>query len=161
MTTRMILPIFFLLVILTPCNPLFCNPAAEVNKLLDKFHHAATKADEKEYFGCLTDNAYYLGTAPEELWTKEEFRTYCKPYFSKGIGWTYIPKDRKITLSPDQKSAWFFEKLTNKHYGELRGSGTLILTPKGWRITQYNLSFAVPNKITREVVKLIQSNQPN
>ncbi|MFC2155619.1 nuclear transport factor 2 family protein [Acidobacteriota bacterium] len=128
-----------------------------VNELIDKFHKAASKADEKEYFGCMSAGSYYLGTASEELWTKEEFRAYCKPYFSKGRGWTYTPKDRQVSFSVDGKNAWFFERLFNDRYGELRGSGILTLEEGGWKISQYNMAFVVPNNVSGKVVEIIKT----
>lgn len=67
------------------------------NNLLDGFHQAASEANYDAYFGALTPQAIFLGTDATERWTKDMFSDYVKPYFDKGIGWTYTPTKRLIT----------------------------------------------------------------
>ena len=74
---------------------------------------------------------------------KAEFRAYAHPHFSKGQGWTYVPRDRHIAIHGDV--AWFDEMLDNEGYGELRGTGALRRIDGLWRIVQYNLTFTIPN----------------
>uniref|UniRef100_UPI002637A7C3 nuclear transport factor 2 family protein n=1 Tax=Brevundimonas sp. TaxID=1871086 RepID=UPI002637A7C3 len=88
------------------------------------------------------------------------FRAYADPYFARGQGWTYVPRDRVVTIAPIECRcvAWFDEKLTNAAYGDLRGSGVLRLTADGWQIEQYVLSFTVPNDRSRAVVEAIRGS---
>lgn len=46
-----------------------------------------------------------------------------KPYFDKGNGWTYLPKNRFITVAKSGQVAWFDEMLDSQTYGEYRGTG--------------------------------------
>lgn len=138
--------------------PLQLTPATDeqsVGRVLDGFHDAAAKADEKRYFGHLADEAIFLGTDATERWTKEAFRKYCKPYFDKGQGWLYVVKERHITLAGDGKTAWFDEMLENKKNGLCRGSGVLVKNGTTWQIAQYNLSIPIPNERFPEVKKII------
>lgn len=130
-----------------------------INRVLDAFHKAASIADESGYLGCLDDDAIFLGTDGNEKWTKNEFASFVKPYFSKGIGWTYIPKNRSVHLSQGGKFAWFSEKLFNDKYGELRGSGVLRKNKNRWKIVQYNMVFVIPNRCSKKVVKLIRNRE--
>ncbi len=123
---------------------------------LDKFHQAAAKADAQEYLGSLTNDAIFLGTDSTERWTKEQFSAYVLPRFKKGRGWLYVARERNITLLENSSIAFFDEILENDSYGRCRGSGILIKTNQGWKISQYNLSVSVPNNVADKVIEQIK-----
>lgn len=129
-----------------------------IAKVLDDFHDAASKADGARYFGHFAPNGVFIGTDVHERWTLEQFQGYAKPYFDKGQGWTYVPrqKDRHIDVSADGSVAWFDEMLDNAKYGLTRGSGVLIRDKDTWRIAQYNLSVPIPNDLLPAVVEMIR-----
>ncbi len=126
-----------------------------VNARLDAFHAAASKADGASYFACLAPDAIFIGTDATERWSVAQFRAYCEPYFAQGKGWTYTPSERHVYLSRDRATVWFDERLSNAKYGELRGSGALRRDGERWLITQYVMSFPVPNDLSAELVKRI------
>jgi len=129
----------------------------EINQVLDDFHDAAARADMERYLGHLTTHAVFLGTDAWERWPKESFREYAAPHFLGESAWAYTPRDRSITLGAEGETAWFDETVVNEKYGALRGSGVLELGSDGrWRISQYNLSFTVPNEIAADVVGMIK-----
>lgn len=142
-----------------------------INQTLDNFHQAAANAEAKPYFDLLSEDAIFLGTDASERWTKAEFKAFVVPYFSKGRGWLYTPTERNITLidstqvdSTQIKSkqvAFFDELLFSKSYGVCRGSGVLINTSAGWKISQYNLSIPMPNGIAKALVKQIKDFEPS
>lgn len=136
------------------------TPESEAAATLDRMHAAASTADGTTYFAQFTPDARFIGTDASERWSLTEFRAYAEPYFAQGRGWTYIPRDRVMTLAPlDCRCVvWFDELLDNASYGETRGSGVLRLTADGWKIEQYVLSIPVPNDRARAVVALIQSS---
>jgi len=76
--------------------------------------------------------------------------------FNQGNGWLYQVKERNISLIKHSKVAFFDEILENQKYGFCRGSGVLIQTEQGWKISQYNLSFLVPNGVAKTVVEQIK-----
>ena len=81
----------------------------------------------------------------------DEFQQYARPT----QGWTYTLKSRKL-LKRD-KVIVFDELLDSQSYGLSRGTGTLILTDKGWKIVlNYHLSFPIPNEIVKEITGLIK-----
>jgi uncharacterized protein (TIGR02246 family) len=127
---------------------------AAVAAVLDDWHKAAAVADGARYFGHMTDDAIFLGTDASERWTVPAFRAFCEPYFSKGIGWTYKPRQRHVRIAGDL--AWFDEKLWNDKYGECRGTGVLARREGEWRIEHYSLTLPVPNDLAADVVKLIR-----
>lgn len=139
------------------------EPTAEtdIDHLIDGFHKAASVADQINYLKCLDEDAIFLGTDGGERWTKEEFAAFVKPYFSKGIGWTYIPKNRVVHISKERKFAWFSEKLFNEKYGELRGTGVVRRGDNGWKIVQYNMTFVIPNKCTKKIVEIVKKVEKN
>lgn len=131
--------------------------ADAANATLDRMHAAASRADGETYFAQFSSGARFIGTDPGEHWDIAAFGAYAEPYFAKGQGWTYHPRDRTLVISGD--FAWFDETLDNDSYGVLRGSGLLRRYGTGddWKIEQYVLSFAVPNDRSRAVVDAIRA----
>ncbi len=133
---------------------------ARIEAVLDAFHAAASAANEDLYFALLAPDAVFLGTAADERWAGEEYRAFVSSYFSRGKGWTYVPRKRSVTLAEDGRTAWFDELLENSSYGECRGSGVLRLRDGSWLVDQYNLTIPIPNEIAMEVVERIRSLPP-
>ncbi|WP_019026489.1 nuclear transport factor 2 family protein [Colwellia piezophila] len=128
-----------------------------IEQALNSFHQAAADAQAKPYFDLLSDDAIFLGTAASERWSKEQFKAFVEPYFSKGTGWLYTPTERNINLIQPGQVAFFDELLFSESYGTCRGSGVLIKTAQGWKISQYNLSIPMPNGLAKALVKQIKS----
>lgn len=129
-----------------------------VENVLDNLHIYAANAKSKPYFYLFAKNAVFMGTDPSERWTIDEFKAYAEPLFSKGMGWSYIMKNRHIFFSEDGNTAWFDETLLNATYGECRGSGVLINLGQGvWKISQYNLVVPIPNNLMGKVIKMIKA----
>ncbi len=144
---------------LTAATPvLAATPEEDIGAVLDQLHAAAAKADGPAYFALYTPDAVFLGTDVTERWTIPAFRAYAQPYFDKGKGWTYAARERQVTIAPvDCRCvAWFDEVLDSKSYGTARGTGTLLLTPQGWRVSQYALTFPIPNDVADEVIARIK-----
>jgi len=128
---------------------------AEITRVLDGWHAAASRADGAGYFGAMADDAVYLGTDASERWTLPEFRAFCEPYFAKGVGWKYEPRERHVVV--EGELAWFDEKLWNDKYGECRGTGVLRRAGGAWKIVHYSLTFPVPNALASKVIELIRA----
>jgi hypothetical protein len=129
---------------------------ADVARVLDDFHAAAAAADFDRYFGHFARGGVFLGTDATERWTVEEFMVYARPYFRPGGGWTYRPRGRTISFTPDARTAFFDELLDNAGLGETRGSGVLVWEDGRWKVAQYNLSIPIPNELADTVVGLIR-----
>lgn len=127
----------------------------QIATVLDDWHDAAAKADEERYFRHLADDSVFLGTDITERWEKKAFRAYAHPYFAKGKAWNFHAVRRAIVVAPGGGAAWFDEDLGTEKLGPARGSGALVRTPDGWRITLYNLSIPIPNDRFDEVKKII------
>ena len=127
-----------------------------VAKTLDALHDAASRADEEDYFALFAPNAVYVGTDSWEVWPLAEFRAYTHERFATGTGWTYHPdlEERRITIAQDGKTAWFYEPLANAMYGVARGSGTLVFQNGAWRISQYVMSFPIPNEDIEDILEI-------
>ena len=128
--------------------------AVEVAGVLDAWHASAGRADGAGYFGAMAEDSVYLGTDATERWSLPDFRTFCEPYFAKGVGWTYVPRERHVVVEGDL--AWFDEKLWNEKYGECRGTGVLRRRDGAWKIVHYSLTFPVPNEKAAKVIELIR-----
>jgi len=131
-----------------------------VSAVLDRLHATAAVADADLYFRLFQPDAVFIGTDAGERWDLDEFKAFAKPYFDEGQGWTYKVLERHVTAAEGNRIAWFDERLSNAKYGETRGSGVLVKTPAGWRISQYVLSFAVPNDVATRVVEVIRGETP-
>jgi len=144
--------IVLLLVIAVPVRA-ESGDKSSVEKVLTGFHEAASKADWSTYFGLMSEDAIFLGTDASERWSKSVFRNYA----SKTKGWIYALHERHINFTPDGNSAWFDELLYNDKYGTSRGTGILIRTRSGWKISQYHLTFPLPNDLAAGITQQIQT----
>ena len=128
-----------------------------VNKVLDEFHVAASKADGATYFSLFAPEGVFIGTDAGERWTVSQFRLYAEPHFKKGKGWTYKSKVRHVDFAPGSDVAWIDEILDSKSYGTSRGTGVLRKIKGDWRISQYHLTFPIPNALADKFTKEIRN----
>ena len=132
------------------------NDKELINKVLDDLHHYASEADGVKYFSLFDSEAVFFGTDATERWSINEFQEYALKRFENGTGWTYYPINRNIYLNNDKNTAWFDEELNNDKYGVFRGTGVLIKTNEGWKISQYNLLLPIPNDLLIDYSKEIK-----
>ena len=125
---------------------------AAINKVLDDYHQAAANGEWDIYFNLMSDDGVFIGTDAQERWVKQEFRQYS----SGSNGWVYTPQQRNVNITPDGLSAWFDEALLSQSYGSSRGSGVLISTAVGWKISQYHLTLPIPNGMVRGITDQIK-----
>ncbi|MEP6508618.1 MAG: nuclear transport factor 2 family protein [Gemmatimonadales bacterium] len=147
---------FSFLIVLVFANPIRVvaqdsSAIAAINVTLNQLHDAASKADGSRYFKLFTDDAVYIGTDAAERWSIKEFRAFAEPYFAKGKGWTYRPRSRHVVVADVRCRcvAWFDELLDSESYGTSRGTGVLVLKGGAWRISQYALTFPIPNDLAK------------
>ena len=135
------------------------DPVPAINATLDAFHHAASVADAEHYFALFARDGVFIGTDASERWTVPQFRAYAEPYFSKGRGWTYVPRVRRVVVAdlPCRCVASFDELLDNSSYGTTRGTGTVVLEDGSWKIAQYALTIPIPNDLARDFAARIKT----
>ncbi|XOV68321.1 MAG: nuclear transport factor 2 family protein [Fluviicola sp.] len=121
------------------------EPQDELDQLIDNWHVAAAEGDFEGYFGVTTADFVFLGTAPEERWTQEEFMSFCKPYFDRGKAWDFKPSNRIWQFSKNGKTAWFDEDLDTWMRG-CRGTGICQKVKGEWKIVYYNLHVLIENE---------------
>ena len=97
----------------------------EITQMLDNWHKAAANTDQTAYFDGIDENGIYIGTDATEIWTKQEFFEWSKPYFDKGKAWGFTAIKRNIYLSEDHSFAWF-DELLQFTGGVFRGSGVVM-----------------------------------
>lgn len=142
------------ILLLCLCSPVQAQgDTAAIAAVLDGFHAAAAEGDWQVYFNYFSADAVFLGTDKTERWPKAEFQSYA----SGSDGWVYHPLQRHINLTPDGNSAWFDELLDSVSYGDARGTGVLIKTSEGWKISQYHLTFPIPNPLARDITNQIKA----
>lgn len=126
---------------------------SEMDMLLDAWHLAASNASFDSYFEAVTDDFVFLGTAPGERWTKDQFAAFSKPYFDKGKAWDFKASNRKWNYSSNGKTAWFDEDLDTWMRG-CRGSGVLVKKKGKWKIAYYNLTVLIENEKMKSFIEL-------
>ncbi len=70
----------------------------EITQMLDNWHKAAANADQQAYFDGIAEDGIYIGTDATEIWTKQEFFEWSKPYFDKGKAWSFVAIQRNIYI---------------------------------------------------------------
>ena len=136
-------------------EPQSVDEAAAIDKLLNNWHLAATKADTS-FFDYLDSNAIYIGTDASERWTRSEFEVFALPYFRKGKAWEFKTIERKVYLTDIDDIAWFDETL-DTWMGVCRSSGVVRKMKNGeWKIKHYHLSCTVPNDKIKQFIDLIK-----
>jgi ketosteroid isomerase-like protein len=60
---------------------------AEIHTFIDNWHLAAWDADSAAYFGAMTEDAVFIGTDLSEVWTRQQFAEWARPYFDAGRVW--------------------------------------------------------------------------
>lgn len=138
--------ILFLLVVSFKCD-------AQLDDLIDDWHLAATNANFDNYFNSMDDSFVFLGTAPGERWSKDQFSSFSKPYFDKGQAWDFKASNRVWMFSKNKKMAWFDEDLVTWMEG-CRGSGILVKKKGEWKIVYYNLTVLIENEKINEFIEL-------
>jgi ketosteroid isomerase-like protein len=128
-----------------------------LNQLVDDWHLAATNADFDSYFSAMDESFVFLGTAPGERWTKDQFATFSKPYFDKGKAWDFKPSNRNWKFSTNGKVAWFDEDLETWMLG-CRGSGVYEKKKGKWTLMYYNLTVLIENDKVEDFLKLRQQD---
>jgi hypothetical protein len=126
---------------------------SELDSLMNKWHHSASVADSAFFFEFISEKAIYLGTAPEERWTKGQFMEFSMPYFRRGKAWDFKTNWRNWYYSSDGKTAWFEESLST-WMEECRGSGVLIKQGAEWKLVHYNLTVLIENEKIKEFIEL-------
>src|SRR5690606_3410384 len=120
-----------------------------------KWHADIANLNADDYFDFMDSTFIFLGTDPDERWTKVDFKSYTMPHVKKGSTWTFKTNWRNWYFSPDGSVAWFEESL-NTQMEECRGSGVLILQNGAWSIAQYNLSVTIENEKMKDFILLRQ-----
>lgn len=126
---------------------------SNLDDIMNSWHENAWDADYELYFDLMADNFYFLGTDPNERWSKSEFSSFCKPYFDKGQAWEFEANWRNWYISEDGNTAWFDESL-NTWMDECRGSGVLQKIDGSWKLYHYNLTVLIENEKMDKFIKL-------
>ncbi len=129
----------------------------QVNAFVDGWHDDAAHT-RPAYFDKIAPQGVYIGTDKNEVWTRDQFKAWAKPYFDSKKAWSFTAQKRNVYFSPDRKYVWFDEQL-NTQMGTCQASGVLRNTGKGFLIEHYQLSLAVPNELVDGFAKQIAEQE--
>lgn len=127
----------------------------EINAFMNQWHKDAAVADTV-FFDKMAKNGIYIGTDKSECWTRDEFKKWAKPFFTRKSAWDFKPISRNVYLSDDKKYAWF-DELLDTWMGTCRSSGVLKRKGNTWEICHYQLSVTLPNDAATDFIKLVKS----
>ncbi|MFL6710674.1 MAG: nuclear transport factor 2 family protein [Massilia sp.] len=125
----------------------------QVNTFIDAWHDDAANA-RMAYFDKIAPDGVYIGTDRTELWHKEDFKAWAKPFFDRKKARAFKATRRNVYTSGDGKTIWF-DELLDTQMGPCMASGVLRRTANGFEIEHYQLSMAVPNEVAKTVTQLI------
>jgi hypothetical protein len=129
----------------------------QVNAFVDRWHDDAANT-RPDYFDKIAPQGVYIGTDKSEVWTRDQFKAWAKPYWDKKKAWAFTAQKRNVYFSPDKKYVWFDEQL-NTQMGTCQASGVLRNTGKGFLIEHYQLSLAVPNELLDSFTGKIKAHE--
>lgn len=135
----------------TPVNK-YDRKATLIN-FIDKWHKDASEVNFEAYFEAIDEKGIYIGTDPDEYWTKQEFKDWAISYFENGKAWTFTTIERNIFFADDEDLAWFSEKL-NTSMGICHATGVAEHSNEGWKIKYYQLSVTIPNELLKDFIQL-------
>lgn len=134
----------------------------DAGQFLDDWHKAAGNAEFENYFTKIAEDGVYIGTDATEVWSKQEFSEFSKPFFDKGRAWDFKATQRNLYLSEDGKYIWF-DEILDTWMGTCRGSGVLKVSKlkdsTQFHLKHYVLSLTIPNDKMRAVMKTIESKE--
>jgi hypothetical protein len=125
----------------------------DIELIMNKWHNDVSTFNLNEYFEVMHDSFIFLGTDPKERWAKDQFYTFCKPYFDKKTTWDFKSNWRNIYFSEDGNTAWLEESL-DTWMDECRGSAVIIKEKGNWKIAHYNLTVLIENEKMNSFIKL-------
>ena len=128
----------------------------QVNTFIDAWHDDAAHA-RMAYFDKIAADGVYIGTDKTELWHKDAFVAWARPYFAKKSAWAFKAIKRNVYTSADGNTVWF-DELLDTQMGPCQASGVLRKTAQGLEIEHYQLSMAVPNEVAGAVTRLIDQH---
>ena len=120
----------------------------KLDALLDGLHRDAHEGNFQTYFARYSSDAVFLGTDKSERWTIEEFKSYAKPAFVDGHGWTYAVVERN--WEGDGNTRWFDEILLNEKLVHFRVTCFFQLINGEFKIAHYSLTILFPNDISSD-----------
>jgi len=156
-SVRVVLLVLIAFVFLS-CNSKKKNNPKTLDLLMNQWHNDVATFNLDSYFNFMSDTFIFLGTAPEERWTKTEFYDFSKPFFDKKRTWDFKTNSRIWYFSDNGKMAWFEESL-NTWMEECRGSGILVFKDETWKIAHYNLTVLIENEKMNDFILLRKNNE--
>ena len=126
----------------------------DINTFMDQWHKDAANADTI-FFDKMAPNGIYIGTDKTEIWKRDEFKKWAKPFFLRKSAWNFKATQRNVYFSDDKKYAWFDEQL-DTWMGVCQSSGVLKRKGKTWEIEHYQLSVTLPNDVTKDFIKMVK-----
>lgn len=125
----------------------------QVNAFVDGWHDDAAHT-RPAYFDKIAPQGVYIGTDKSEIWTRDQFKAWARPFWERKKAWAFTAQKRNVYYSPDRRYVWFDEQLSTQ-MGTCQASGVLRNTGDGFLVEHYQLSLAVPNALNAGFAKAI------
>lgn len=134
--------------LLAACSAEAPAPDGSPEETLQAFYDTAADADFEGWAALFAEDARFYGTDPAEDWPFAEMASDVEESFASGGGWDFEVRDRRVTLAPDGRTAWFADiaHFNTTDY-TLRPTGVLIAQDGEWKIAQMVMGVPFPNEI--------------
>lgn len=121
-----------------------------LNSQLDNLHTVMKAKDIEGYKAFLTDDGFFCGTDPEEIWGKEEVvKLIAETFANDSIVYNYSIDRREILVDADGKSATSLEQFFVNWMSptiSLRFTSHFVKTGETWKIDFFSWSFVPKNE---------------
>jgi len=129
----------------------------QVDAFVDGWHDDAAHA-RPAYFDKIAPQGVYIGTDRTEVWTRDQFKAWSRPYFDRKKAWAFTARHRNVYFSPDRRYVWFDEQLDTQ-MGICQASGVIRHVDGKFLIEHYQLSLAVPNALNDGFARAIAEHE--
>lgn len=120
-----------------------------VTSTMNTYHHALLDKNAPELLNTLAEDGIFLGTDPNEHFTKQQLADYLKGPFADTTQLTPYTVVREVRPAEDQHSALVIEQYVFREISPVipvRAIGHLVLQDGQWLIDFYSLSLVPRNK---------------
>ncbi len=108
-----------------------------------------------EWRGLIAPDATLVGRSARL--TVPVLRALVEPHLARGQGWTSIPIEHRVYLSPTGDLAWFEELYESQNQGRMRGTGVMRKVDGDWKFAHGNVMLLVPRQLQEDLARRIDA----
>ena len=137
------------------------HPKQEIARVLDSMHQAFKIHDYAAMESYLTEEGLFLGTDPNEIWSKKQLTDYFNGHVKDTIPLSYSINNRIILLGRRSKAALVIEQYYLNRMSEkimVRSISRLVYEAGGWKINFYSWNMIPKNEDIQKLNNALINN---